>query len=71
MLVVWLLSLPLLVIAILVYRRMGQSSMVARLLVASAIWLLAPVAVTVWVLSLGDPPPSDAITIVPATATPR
>jgi hypothetical protein len=70
MLVAWLLSIPLLAIAVIAFRRMRRSSLVARLLVAGTIWLLVPVALTLWIIAVGDPAPADGVTIVP-TASPR
>jgi hypothetical protein len=71
MVAAWLLSIPLLAVAVLAFRRMRHSALYMRLLVAGAIWLLVPVALTVWVLAIGDPAPSNAVTIVPSSASPR
>jgi hypothetical protein len=71
MIAAWLLSLLLLGVAVVAYRRMNRTSTAARLLIAGAIWLTLPVALSLWVFAVGDAAPVGAVTIVPPTASPK
>lgn len=41
-----------------------------RIAIALAVFLIPSVALTVWVVRIGDKPPPDAITVVPKPSTP-
>jgi hypothetical protein len=48
---------------------MAKFGLPIRIAVALAVFLIPSIALTVWVLRVGDKPPSDAITVVPKSST--
>jgi hypothetical protein len=67
MLTLWMYSLPLLLVAGIVFWLMRQSPFWLRALVAGSIWPVLPLAFTLWILIVGDQMPPDAVIIDPAT----
>ena len=65
MLTLWTYSLPLLLVAGIVFSLMRQSPFWLRALVACSIWPLLPLAFTLWILIVGDQMPPDAVLVDP------
>lgn len=71
MIMLWIYSLPLLLLAGVVFWFMRTSALWLRFAVAGSIWLVPPLVLTVWVLIVGDQPPPDAIIVAPPPSTGR
>ncbi len=71
MIMLWIYTLPLLLVAGVVFWLMRKSALWLRVVVAGFIWLALPVGLTVWVLIVGDQPPADAIIISAPPSTGR
>ena len=71
MIMLWVYSLPLLLVAGFVFWLMRKSTLWLRFVVAGFIWLALPLGLTVWVLMVGDQPPPDAIIIAPPPTSGR
>ena len=66
MIELWLLSIPLLIVAVFVFRRMRRSALWLRLTVAALVWLTIPLGITILVLIVGDRPTPGSKTYTPA-----
>ncbi len=68
---IWLYSLPLLLIAGIVYWLMRRSTPWLRILVVSAIWPALPLGLSLWIVIVGDQMPPNAVLINPETLQER
>lgn len=60
--------LAFLILGILAFFFMPSLSSLMRISVALAIFLIPSIALTIWVIKVGDKAPSDAITILPSNS---
>ena len=71
MITVWIYSLPLLLVAVLVYWQMQKSRPWLRIVVAALIWPALPLALTLWIVIVGDQMPPGAVLLDPETLKER